>query len=139
MINSLFKNGSHTDLTFADFIRFAHNIFKDHASPGIPNLFFHPRGLRAVIITVFSKQNTDIWLKAFKIHVLKQVTKHIEKLQCGGVVEQLCRSRDNQNISSAYNIYRTDTKVGCAVDNYHVIIMSDSFNGQTEHQVRVSR
>ncbi|WP_255964802.1 hypothetical protein, partial [Klebsiella pneumoniae] len=36
------------------------------------NLFFHPRGLRAVIITVFSKQNTDIWLKAFKIHVLKQ-------------------------------------------------------------------
>jgi hypothetical protein len=40
---------------------------------------------------IFGKQNTDIWLEAFKIHVLKQVTKHIEKLQCGGVVEQLCQ------------------------------------------------
>ncbi|KEY44945.1 hypothetical protein DQ02_24035 [Citrobacter amalonaticus] len=137
MINRLFENGSHADLAFTNFIGFTYHIFKNHASPCIANLFFHPRGLRTIVITVFGKQNTDIRLKAFKIHIPEQITKHIEKLQCRSVIEQLCRGGNNQHISSAYDIDRANTEVRCAVDNNHIIVMSDRFNSKAEHQMRV--
>ncbi|KDQ00250.1 hypothetical protein EN35_36755 [Rhodococcus qingshengii] len=98
-------------------------------------MLLHPRGLRAITIAVFGKQNTYIRLEPFKINVLEQITKHIEKLQCGGVVKQLSRRGNNQHISSTYDINRADTQVRRAVNNYDIIVMSNSFNGQSEHQV----
>lgn len=89
-----------------------------------------------IVITVFGKvEYGTSGSKPLRSAFLSR-SKAYRKLQCR-VIEQLCRGGNNQHISSAYATLIVPTEVRGAVDNNHIIVMSDRFNARRMHQMRV--